>query len=51
MMLLYRGHPVTSFVELVVAGLIYAALYVALVAATRLVTLDDVRSLLGRKPV
>jgi O-antigen/teichoic acid export membrane protein len=51
MVLLYRVHPITNFIELCVAGLVYSLMYVAICAVTRLVTVDDVRSLLGRRPI
>lgn len=50
MWVLYRLHPVENIFELAAAGVIYVALYALLCAVTRLVTIDDVRSLLGRNP-
>ena len=49
--LLYRWHPVTNFIELAIAGLVYAALYAAVCAATRLITWEDVKALAGRGAV
>ncbi|HEU4366428.1 MAG TPA: oligosaccharide flippase family protein, partial [Candidatus Krumholzibacteria bacterium] len=46
--LLYRAHPVTNVVELGIAGLLYAAMYAAVCGLTRLVTVDDLRALIGR---
>lgn len=49
--LLYRWHPITNFFELVVAGIVYMALFVLVCARTRLVTMDDVKGLVGRGSV
>jgi len=46
--LLVRERPVTSFFELVVMGLIYGVAYVAICAYTRIFTLADLRSLMGK---
>lgn len=48
MWLLYRQRPVTNIYELAAAALIYLAMYTLLVFSTRLVTLDDLRSMAGK---
>jgi O-antigen/teichoic acid export membrane protein len=45
---LYGQHPVTTVYELAAAGVIYAAMYALVCMRTRLVTLDDIKSVLGR---
>jgi O-antigen/teichoic acid export membrane protein len=50
MWLLYRKYPVTTFVELAAAGVIYFAMYAMLCAWTKLVRVNDLKSLLGRNP-
>jgi O-antigen/teichoic acid export membrane protein len=50
MWLLYTRVPVTNFVELAAAGLVYTLLYAGLCAWTRLVTREDLRALIGRAP-
>lgn len=47
----YQKHPVTTLAELAAAAMIYGILYAALCAWTRLVTIDDLKSLIGRKPL
>jgi O-antigen/teichoic acid export membrane protein len=46
---IYQKRPVTSIYELAIAALIYTAMYAALVFGTRLVTIDDLRSMTGRE--
>ncbi|MDH4037833.1 MAG: oligosaccharide flippase family protein [Candidatus Krumholzibacteria bacterium] len=46
----YRYVAVTQFHELLLACAGYTVLYAGVCAATRIVTIDDVRSLLGRSP-
>jgi len=48
MWLLYRAHPLTNIYELAAAGVIYSAMYLGLCAWTRLVTLGDFKSFIGR---
>jgi hypothetical protein len=50
MWVLYRRYPVDQFYELVIAGIVYLAMYALICAATRLVHKDDLKSLLGRTP-
>jgi O-antigen/teichoic acid export membrane protein len=47
---LYQKHPVTNIVEMGVAGVLYFGMYAALCAWTKLVKLDDLKSLFGKGP-
>jgi O-antigen/teichoic acid export membrane protein len=46
----YQKHPVTTIYELAAAGLVYTVLYGAICFSTRIVTVDDLKSLMGRRP-
>jgi O-antigen/teichoic acid export membrane protein len=48
--LLVRDRPVTNFLELLAVGAIYGVAYAAICAYTRIFTLADLRSMLGRTP-
>lgn len=50
MWLIYQKYPVTKFYELVAAGIIYVAMYALLCAWTKLVSIDDLKSLVGKHP-
>ncbi len=45
----YRYHQAANFGELIAACAIYTLIYAAICAVTRIVTVDDIKSLLGRK--
>jgi len=49
--LLYQKWPVTNVYQMAVAGILYAALYAGLCAWTRLVTVDDLKALVGRTSI
>jgi O-antigen/teichoic acid export membrane protein len=49
--LLYHAHPVTDIYELAAAGTIYSLIYVPLCVWARLVTIADLRALVGRKSI
>jgi hypothetical protein len=49
--LLYQRWPVTNVYQMGVAGLLYTALYAGLCAWTRLVTVDDLKALIGRTTI
>jgi O-antigen/teichoic acid export membrane protein len=48
MAFLYAKWPVTNVYELAIAGLVYSAMYASLVFGARLLTVDDLRSMVGR---
>ncbi len=49
--LLYQRWPVTNVYQMGVAGLLYSGLYAGLCAWTRLVTVDDLKALVGRTSI
>ncbi len=50
MWFIYRNYPVTKFYELMAAGIIYMAMYAVLCAWTKVVSIDDLKSLVGKHP-
>lgn len=50
MWVIYLKFPVTRFYELIAAGIIYMAIYALLCAVTKLVSVDDLKSLVGKSP-
>ena len=49
--LLYQRWPVTNVYQMGAAGLLYSGLYAGLCAWTRLVTVDDLKALVGRTSI
>jgi len=50
MWLLYRVYPVTNFYQMAAAGVLYFGMYALVCAWTKIVRLDDLRSLFGKQP-